>query len=332
MRWGVYPVCLIAAFGLHVLGFAVRSPDGADAAGAGGDATVTLVGSAGAMAAMLESWETPPDVAADVEQATPVDPPEDRLQVPQTADSDIAQTVPKQASLAPSEADQLAPVPKVAVPPATMRAVTGFQPLSAPGPTLAPATSMTRPHQTAFAPTTKAVTPPAIDTSPAARTQPLKTARRPMPRQIRQTAAPAPQPAKRARPAAKPAPAAMARGRGADNQAGQQGQTRVAALNPGQIASAKQVWGSQIQRSLQRALVYPNAARTKRQQGAATVALSLSPGGVLRGVRLVRSSGNPTLDQAALKTVQRVGRYPRAPEGLTAASYAFQIPVQFKTR
>lgn len=91
-----------------------------------------------------------------------------------------------------------------------------------------------------------------------------------------------------------------------------------------------QRWGGQITRRIQRRLIYPRKARN--QPGVAVVALTLSAGGQLIGASLARSSGNPILDQAAIATVQRVGRYPAAPDGLTKPRYAFQIPVRFQAR
>jgi len=52
-------------------------------------------------------------------------------------------------------------------------------------------------------------------------------------------------------------------------------------------------------------------------------------GGGLAGIRVSRSSGNATLDQAAVAAARRAGSFPAAPNGLTDARYSFAIPITF---
>jgi protein TonB len=45
---------------------------------------------------------------------------------------------------------------------------------------------------------------------------------------------------------------------------------------------------------------------------------------------IAQSSGAAALDAAALKAVKAAAPYPRAPKGLTEASYSFTLPITFK--
>ena len=178
--------------------------------------------------------------------------------------------------------------------------------------------------------------PPAPDTAPASQTRPVLQSERPRarPEPQRATASP-PRPQEQSRevrpaPSSPSSPSVRAQGSGSGQASGQSGAADVSTLSAAQQASAMQRWGARIHRSIQRAQRYPRSAR--RAAGTAVVALTLTPGGQLRGARLVRSSGNATLDQAALQAVRRVGRYPSAPDGLSASAYPFQLPVRFEPR
>jgi protein TonB len=58
--------------------------------------------------------------------------------------------------------------------------------------------------------------------------------------------------------------------------------------------------------------------------GSATVAFSIGPGGGLQGVKIVRSSGKPASDQAAIATVRAAAPFPRPPAG-TNTPFSIQI-------
>lgn len=64
--------------------------------------------------------------------------------------------------------------------------------------------------------------------------------------------------------------------------------------------------------------------------GQVTVSFGVSPSGGLTHARVLRSSGNSALDQAALAGVRRVAPFPRPPAGITAAQLTFQIPIRFR--
>jgi protein TonB len=61
--------------------------------------------------------------------------------------------------------------------------------------------------------------------------------------------------------------------------------------------------------------------------GSATVAFSIGPGGGLQAVQIVRSSGKPAADQAAIATVRAAAPFPPPPPG---AKSTFSIQIYFR--
>jgi protein TonB len=64
-----------------------------------------------------------------------------------------------------------------------------------------------------------------------------------------------------------------------------------------------------------------------RGGGSATVAFSIGPAGGLQGVQIVRSSGKPALDQAAIATVRSAAPFPPPPSGVKST---FSIQIYFR--
>ncbi|HWP34821.1 MAG TPA: energy transducer TonB, partial [Thermodesulfobacteriota bacterium] len=78
-----------------------------------------------------------------------------------------------------------------------------------------------------------------------------------------------------------------------------------------------------VRARLEAAKRYPLDARLRGAEGTAEVAFTIGPGGRLERVRLVRSSGDRSLDAAALEAVRRGAPYPAA--GLT-----IEAPIVFE--
>jgi len=96
------------------------------------------------------------------------------------------------------------------------------------------------------------------------------------------------------------------------------------APSPGAQQSLMSQWGGRILARIERARPQVQGA------GQVVLALRIARTGQLAGVSVSQSSGNPALDQAAVTAVQRAGRFPEAPEGLTDASYGFSLPIRFR--
>ncbi len=78
----------------------------------------------------------------------------------------------------------------------------------------------------------------------------------------------------------------------------------------------------------------PDAGRTMRgqRQGQAVVEFTISRDGRVLGKKLVQSSGNETLDMAALEMIDRANPMPAMPASFTADSWTLTIPVNFQLR
>ncbi|PZR00117.1 MAG: energy transducer TonB [Cereibacter sphaeroides] len=121
-----------------------------------------------------------------------------------------------------------------------------------------------------------------------------------------------------------PAPSVASRKTNAQSSATGEGQVSVSA---GQMRDLKATWGAAIRKRVERRKSYPSGAGNA--SGTATVRIVVSRGGGLSSVSLSRSSGNPALDDAAVRAVRSAGSFPAAPTGLTDASYTFSLPINF---
>ncbi len=97
-------------------------------------------------------------------------------------------------------------------------------------------------------------------------------------------------------------------------------------LVSGASAASSAAWRSRLVAYLQGRLRYPSGTPST---GAAGVSFSVSRGGQVLSASLSRSSGNPTLDAAALAVVR--GAVPPPPSDYTGA-LSFNIPIRFTQR
>lgn len=81
-------------------------------------------------------------------------------------------------------------------------------------------------------------------------------------------------------------------------------------------------------------IIRSRIARNKppsRLTGKVVFALSLSTSGRLRSARIIRSSGNRTLDKQALSAVRRAAPFPRAPAGISSNQLSYiEVPFNFR--
>lgn len=142
--------------------------------------------------------------------------------------------------------------------------------------------------------------------------------------------------------AEKPAPAAKSKakaGSGGKNAGdsrkgaadGQEAGTTAASGKNGQMATAGNAsvsnYPGKVVSKLRRALRYPSEARAQRLRGEVQVAFTVSSNGSVGGIRVVRSSGSPILDKAAIETVRRAAPFPAIPDG--RKSWPFTVPLAF---
>jgi len=76
-----------------------------------------------------------------------------------------------------------------------------------------------------------------------------------------------------------------------------------------------ETWAALVRQGVEAHKVYPYAARARGLEGRVTVAVLVSPVGTLVGEpRVVRSSGYPSLDGAAVTAITRAAPFPGVPE------------------
>ncbi len=77
---------------------------------------------------------------------------------------------------------------------------------------------------------------------------------------------------------------------------------------------------------------YPIRARRRQLEGTVTVGFTLTRAGRLEDLAVVRSSGHPSLDRAALNAVRKVAGFPPFPAGLDHPRWRFELPMRYALR
>lgn len=280
---------------VHGAGFYVTTPSGENAAlgGDAGTAPVTVAAASPEVVSMVNAWETPPDAvaAAPGHLSAPGAPPE--APVVAAAKSTVRERLPLPGTI-----------------PLSSRATEGAWPTDA----VRPERQFERRDRTPEMEGT--VVGPWPAPRPARRRlAPTREAERPEPAQPMADA--------RADLQASGTAAALARNG--------PGEADLEVASPGSRASLEQVWGGRIQQRLQGVLSYPPQARVRGITGQAMVELRVEPRGRVLSRRLVKSSGSDILDDAAIRTIDRAGSVPPAPEGLSVIG-TFQLPMTFRVR
>ena len=330
MRGLELAVFLTLSGALHVAALSLSDlPDGG-AGGAGGDSSVTLAALSPELAARVADWDRPPATSAAPELAgPPAEPPRDAPPAPRP-EPPAPERRAALAPMAPPAPQGRAPVTETRLPaPPRLRDVTAPALRGIPAPPAAraaPSPPSTEPRVAVQRPDRIALAPPAAEAPPEVdRTPPRSHAPE---RSARPTARPAAAAARVSRETRPAQPAQKARGAGASRtSAARQPARTVPANGPdaGQLTRLQRQWGAGIHAAVARALRYPSGARGN---GTVRVRIAVSPRGRVQSIRVLRSSGDPRLDRAAIAAVKSA-RLPRAPTGLTAASYPFDLPLAF---
>ncbi|WP_116599717.1 energy transducer TonB [Primorskyibacter marinus] len=316
------------------------SPQDATAAQAGdqGSDSVTLAALPSSMAGMLERWDAPPQTAtpADLPDApTPEAAPAVQPAVPAPVMAPRPDALIDPAKDTAPALDTRSPAPRAlesAAPQALRAPSTPEMSLpdlpNTPAQTLPRSLPMPRPpdqRDSAALPQVDSAAPPqprrhAPRVSERPQARPAPPAPRPAPQKSTTKASPR----KPASAASQQIPSAGRKAQtaaGTDNTAPQPSRSSAA-----QIASAKARWSAQLRQRIARAQRYP---RGTRATGTVVVKLKVTRQGRVVGASIARGSGDATLDQAALRAVNRA-RLPAAPSELTDAAYFFQIPLAFR--
>jgi TonB family protein len=95
----------------------------------------------------------------------------------------------------------------------------------------------------------------------------------------------------------------------------------------GQLPKAHLEYAKHVSSLLLKAASYPKAAQATRPEGHVVVQFSVAADGRITSRRILKGSGHPVLDEAALATVDRVGRLPPPPPDM---SKNFTQTIQFR--
>lgn len=315
MRYALPGSALVHAgiFGIAFVGFAWPPPEDAPPPGAVTVDIVSVISVSSNLISTLEQGSAESLVSAGSETVSPE--PSETLE-PVEPETQMAE-VPVEEALPPDEAAPVetaaaAPVEAEPIEPGTetMEVAVLATPVNTPEPidTIAPMVAETvEPAEvTDF---NAAPVPHVLSFErPSAPTQ------RPRPPATQQATRPAPQkPPQQGNSGQSNADSAAARA--AQGQQGGQGSGGAA-----QMAS----WQQQVSRRLNSARRYPRSAGGAT--GTAVVGFTVTANGGLGGVSLLRSSGNPALDQAALDAVSRAAPFPPPPSGVNTP---LGVPVDF---
>ncbi|MBF9033066.1 TonB family protein [Rhodobacterales bacterium HKCCE2091] len=318
---------LAVSAAIHALAFAhLGGPQGAGE-GRGGADRITLAAADAGHAALADRWrasrEAPvlPDLVAPVTEATP----ETALPRPDTAPR---RTTPNAAAAPVPEAtpdDPRNPAPR-ALPTGDGPGVPALpQRITAEDlPTLATEARAAPPP-----PPLPPLAAPAPDAAPEVGTTGPRTSPRPESRpELRPESHPAmqaqadPAPAPSSPAPSNPAPAQIAAGGSAGDTRGDTGRDATPAAGAPDPALMAE-WGARIAGRIQARVPRVDAT------GAVTLRITVGRDGRLQSVGILRSSGNPALDQAGIRVVQSAGRFPAAPGGLPGDSFIFNVPIRF---
>ncbi|MGI4978374.1 MAG: energy transducer TonB [Janthinobacterium lividum] len=141
---------------------------------------------------------------------------------------------------------------------------------------------------------------------------------RPMPRAVARPAASAPEPVQDVKASPQPSPAAVSA-------------LAAAAAAPAR-PNAIPTWQGQLVARLRRARAYPDDARTRGDTGTVLVSFAMDRAGHVLSVQVVRSSGLPSLDEAAMQTVHRAEPLPELPPEIPGTRYTVSVPISFTLR
>jgi len=330
---------LAVAVALHAgaFGFVVRG--GVSSGGDGGSGQITLEGGDPGVAALVATWDRPPDVAPLPPAITDLAPRPDHLPRPHDHSAPALPALPAMAR--PADALESAPDPTPPAPPVTLPDAPVYAPdlpdisdmatLLPPDPVAARSTSFAGlfNQYPAVSDTPEAMPdstpppPPAIVAHPPERSPHPPARPQTQPRTEPQTARP--RTAQSAPPAGAAAPAQRAAGSGAQGHEGQAGRASTTSRAQGDTGGLVAQWGGAIRGAVQRQQRHPAGTRAG---GTVHLRLDVRSDGRLLAVALHESSGHAALDQAAIEAVRRA-RLPSAPQGLSG-SFQFNLPVRFR--
>ncbi|MDR1165216.1 MAG: TonB family protein [Deltaproteobacteria bacterium] len=89
---------------------------------------------------------------------------------------------------------------------------------------------------------------------------------------------------------------------------------------------------TKVKRKLERYKKYPPRARADRIEGLVTIRFTLNRQGEVVSASVVKSSGQPILDDEVEALLRRVNPFPKFPDELPDSTLTLTAPIQFALR
>lgn len=305
-KWAVALSFSVAAHAGAAIAFLPDAPPPPFAATQGGEEMeLAILGNAfedtiesGAISDTITPVETPPEeVTALQPETTAV---ETETLAPTTPTETVSEIMP---DMVPTEADVILPVD--ALPPVAAEVpdvVASLPPVATVVPEARPET-----------PPEVVETPPARKPAPAKRVEAEKPKKKP---EAVKTGKDGTAEARNKRGRADGSEAATATSAGKGKKASQAGNASFSTFE------------GKVRTALHRALRYPSRAESKGVKGVVQVQFVVAANGSVSGPRVVKSSGSPVLDAAALDAAGRM-RSPKIPEESGKSTWLFTVPISF---
>lgn len=96
--------------------------------------------------------------------------------------------------------------------------------------------------------------------------------------------------------------------------------------------AAEQRYKSQLHRLISKQKRYPARAKRKHEEGTVTISFIIYRNGRIQNIRVVRSSGSQTLDQAAINAVKQSSNRLPIPATIQRNQWQFTLPLVYRLR
>jgi protein TonB len=137
--------------------------------------------------------------------------------------------------------------------------------------------------------------------------------------------------AKQGAAAARPSPASRGRKQeaaGAPGERSTSGGGRGDGSPTGKKAAERR-YLDELQRAIARHRYYPPKARKRDIEGSVTLYFVIHADGRIGDIRVARSSGSRLLDDAGLRTLERLGRFKPIPNSIGRSRWPLRVPISF---
>ena len=95
------------------------------------------------------------------------------------------------------------------------------------------------------------------------------------------------------------------------------------------VASLDVIFLENIAKMLLKHKFYPLAAQRLKQVGTVLLEIEISRSGHIVSKRVINSSGFPILDNAAMESLENLGKFPPFPETISANSKKLRLPFRY---